>query len=43
MIHRLPDGRLSGYGACGWIALLLSLLAVAWVGRVRRSGENARH
>ena len=41
LIERSGDGRLSGYAACGWVGVALSLLAVAWVGRVRLPGAPA--
>jgi predicted MFS family arabinose efflux permease len=41
LIERSADGRLSGYAACGWVGVALSLAAVAWVGRVRLLGAPA--
>jgi predicted MFS family arabinose efflux permease len=35
LIHRDAAGRVEGYGWAGWLSALLSLLAVAWVSRVR--------
>jgi predicted MFS family arabinose efflux permease len=42
LIQRSADGRLIGYAACGWFGVALSLLAFAWVGRVRMIGATAR-
>lgn len=41
LIQRTADGRMTGYAACGWLAVGLSLLAVAWVGQVRMHGTPA--
>ena len=35
LIHRDAAGRVEGYQWAGWLSVLLSLLAVAWVARVR--------
>jgi len=34
VISRDPGGLVTGYGACGWVAAMLSVAAVWWVGRV---------
>ena len=42
LIERSADGRLTGYAACGWVGVALSLLAIAWVGKVRMHGATSR-
>ncbi len=35
-----PAGPISGYGTAGWVAVALSLIAIAWVGRVSADGDR---
>ena len=42
LIARNADGHMTGYGACGWLGVGLSLLAVAWVGQVQMRVAPAR-
>jgi predicted MFS family arabinose efflux permease len=41
LIHRNAAGQMTGYAACGWLGLVLSVLAVIWVSRVRMHGATA--
>lgn len=41
LIHRAADGRVQGYGWCGWVAAGLSALAALWVSRVQQLGKAA--
>jgi predicted MFS family arabinose efflux permease len=35
LISRSPDGLVQGYGRCGWLALVTTVLMLWWVGRLR--------
>ena len=35
LVGRSPEGLITGYERCGWAAVVLSLLALWWVGRLR--------
>jgi len=43
LISRAPDGRVVGYGACGWLALVSTVVMVWWVGQLalHKSAEAA--
>jgi predicted MFS family arabinose efflux permease len=41
LIHRNAAGQMTGYAACGWLGLGLSVLAVVWVSRVHMHGAPA--
>jgi len=40
-LHTEASGHIAGYGLNGWIAVVLVLLAVLWVGRVRGAANLA--
>jgi len=35
LIGRSPDGMVTGYDRCGWLALITSVLLVIWVGQLK--------
>lgn len=43
LISRAPDGRVVGYEACGWLALVSTVVMVWWVGKLalHKSAEAA--
>jgi DHA1 family inner membrane transport protein len=40
LLTTTPSGALQGFGANGWLATALALLAVVWVGRVKASADQ---
>ncbi|MGA7778774.1 MAG: MFS transporter [Paraburkholderia sp.] len=41
MLSNTADGQIAGYGTVGWVAVALTMVAVAWVSRVKEASDHS--